>query len=261
MFEEQVLPVVRERAGRAPLRKTRAQDRVDVGERRRRGAWPRSTGPTRTRAPRSSPPPARSSCTSPRTTRRDAEAEARLGGAGRGHARPACAAASSARTAASCPRWWPACCASEASSLSVAESCTGGLLAARLTEVPGSSAFLERGFVTYSNRVEGRAARRARRARSKRTARFRRRWRRPWPRGRAASAGVRRRGRHHRHRRSRRRHAGEAGGHSSTSPSTAPRAPACGRALFPGDRERIRFQATQSALEMLRRGLLGLTPL
>jgi nicotinamide-nucleotide amidase len=29
-------------------------------------------------------------------------------------------------------------------------------------------------------------------------------------------------------------------------------------ALFPGDRERIRHQATQLALEMLRRGLLGL---
>ncbi len=36
--------------------------------------------------------------------------------------------------------------------LAVAESCTGGMLAARLTSVPGSSAFLERAFVTYSNR-------------------------------------------------------------------------------------------------------------
>ena len=33
------------------------------------------------------------------------------------------------------------------------------------------------------------------------------------------------------------------------------------RALFPGDRERIRHQSTQSALEMLRRGLLALPPL
>jgi len=35
--------------------------------------------------------------------------------------------------------------------LATAESCTGGLIAALLTEVPGSSAIVERGFVAYSN--------------------------------------------------------------------------------------------------------------
>jgi nicotinamide-nucleotide amidase len=35
--------------------------------------------------------------------------------------------------------------------LSAAESCTGGLIAATCTELAGSSAWFERGFVTYSN--------------------------------------------------------------------------------------------------------------
>ncbi len=35
--------------------------------------------------------------------------------------------------------------------ISVAESCTGGLISARLTNVSGSSNYYERGFVTYSN--------------------------------------------------------------------------------------------------------------
>ncbi len=35
--------------------------------------------------------------------------------------------------------------------VAVAESCTGGLVCAALTEIAGSSAVLDRGFVTYSN--------------------------------------------------------------------------------------------------------------
>ncbi len=35
--------------------------------------------------------------------------------------------------------------------VATAESCTGGLVAGALTEIPGSSAVVDRGFITYSN--------------------------------------------------------------------------------------------------------------
>lgn len=38
--------------------------------------------------------------------------------------------------------------------IATAESCTGGLIAALLTEIAGSSDVFERGFVTYSNRAK-----------------------------------------------------------------------------------------------------------
>lgn len=43
---------------------------------------------------------------------------------------------------------------SKAWTITCAESCTGGLVAAFLTEVAGSSAYFERGFVTYSNQAK-----------------------------------------------------------------------------------------------------------
>ena len=42
-------------------------------------------------------------------------------------------------------------CRNKDMKLVMAESCTGGLIAAVLTAIPGSSDVLERGFVTYSN--------------------------------------------------------------------------------------------------------------
>ena len=38
--------------------------------------------------------------------------------------------------------------------LATAESCTGGLIAAALTHIPGSSDVVDRGFVTYSNEAK-----------------------------------------------------------------------------------------------------------
>lgn len=38
--------------------------------------------------------------------------------------------------------------------IATAESCTGGMIAAALTEVAGSSAVVDRGFVTYSNEAK-----------------------------------------------------------------------------------------------------------
>ncbi|WP_295316473.1 CinA family protein [Roseobacter sp.] len=35
--------------------------------------------------------------------------------------------------------------------IATAESCTGGMIAAALTDIPGSSAVFDRGFVTYTN--------------------------------------------------------------------------------------------------------------
>jgi len=38
--------------------------------------------------------------------------------------------------------------------IATAESCTGGMVAVALTDIPGSSAVFERGFVTYTNKAK-----------------------------------------------------------------------------------------------------------
>jgi nicotinamide-nucleotide amidase len=42
-------------------------------------------------------------------------------------------------------------CRSRRLTLATAESCTGGLVAGALTDIPGSSDVIDRGFITYSN--------------------------------------------------------------------------------------------------------------
>ena len=38
--------------------------------------------------------------------------------------------------------------------VTTAESCTGGMVAARLVDIPGSSSYFEEGYITYSDRVK-----------------------------------------------------------------------------------------------------------
>ncbi len=45
-------------------------------------------------------------------------------------------------------------CMAKGVMLATAESCTGGLVAGALTEIPGSSAAVERGWVVYSNQAK-----------------------------------------------------------------------------------------------------------
>ncbi len=139
-------------------------------------------------------------------------------------------------------------------SIATAESCTGGLLASRLTDVPGSSDYVERGVVCYSNRAktellgvpdeliarngavsEPVALAMARGARERaRTAIG------------VGISGV----------------AGPSGGTPSKPVGTVVIAVAWEggeRALtlwFPGDREQVKYHASQAALDMVRRKLM-----
>jgi nicotinamide-nucleotide amidase len=47
-----------------------------------------------------------------------------------------------------------ASCRGKGFKVATAESCTGGLVAAALTEIPGSSEVVDRGFITYSNEAK-----------------------------------------------------------------------------------------------------------
>lgn len=142
--------------------------------------------------------------------------------------------------------------------LAVAESCTAGLLAARLTEPPGASGFFGQGWITYSNASktsqlgvpadllarhgavsEEVAAAMAEGALARSGADVA-----------LAITGI----------------AGPDGGTADKPVGLVYVAMdgAAGRRVkrlhLPGERGRVRSQAAQAALDMLRRGLLGLTP-
>ncbi len=138
--------------------------------------------------------------------------------------------------------------------VAIAESCTGGLVASRLTDVPGSSAYVHAGWVLYSNDAkialgvapeliethgavsEPVAGAMAGAAREAADVEFG-----------LAVTGI----------------AGPGGATSAkpigtvclalAAPGTAPR---IRRVQLPGDRERVKFQASQAALDLLRRALL-----
>jgi nicotinamide-nucleotide amidase len=138
--------------------------------------------------------------------------------------------------------------------LAAAESCTGGLLTSRLTDVPGSSAYVERGVVAYSNQAkidlldvpadliarhgavsEPVAAAMARGVRVRA--------------GAAIGVGIT-------------GIAGPEGGTREKPVGTVaiavegPWGAGVSTRTFPGDRAQIKFSATQAALDELRRALL-----
>ena len=139
--------------------------------------------------------------------------------------------------------------------LTVAESCTGGLLAERITRVPGSSDYFLGGAVTYTNELKSQVLGvpeemlREHGAVSEPVARamaegVRRIYRSDYGIGITGAAGP--------------------GGGSEAKPVGTVHVALAGpdgtehkRVRFPGDRERVRWQSAQLALDMLRRRLLA----
>ena len=139
--------------------------------------------------------------------------------------------------------------------LALAESCSGGLLAARITDLPGASAYFAGGVVAYSNEAKAELLgvdpaliddprRSLRRGGGGDVARG------------AGALRRRRRGLDHRHRRPRRRHGGEAGRLRLLRRPPRRRHGIARDPVIPGGREDIRERSALVAMHLLRT-LLG----
>ncbi|HYG61358.1 MAG TPA: nicotinamide-nucleotide amidohydrolase family protein, partial [Thermoanaerobaculia bacterium] len=142
--------------------------------------------------------------------------------------------------------------------LTVAESCTGGLLGERLTRVPGSSDYFLGGAIVYTNRLKtelagvppellqehGAVSEPVARAMAEGVCRAL-----------GSDYGIAVTG-----------VAGPGGGSEAKPVGTVhiavagPEGTSHRRVRFPGDRQRVRQHSSQLALDMLRRKLLGLDP-
>ena len=150
------------------------------------------------------------------------------------------------------PRSCSTLCRCAGLTIAVAESCTGGLLGARLTAIPGSSDVVLGGVIAYSNDVKQRLLGVRAETLASSMARSAKRWRRRWPPASGADSAPR-----------------------SASPSPVSPGPGGGTpekpvglvwiavdvdgrrrthgSRFIGDRAEIRFRATQAALDLVRR--------
>ncbi len=145
-----------------------------------------------------------------------------------------------------------------ARSVAVAESCTGGLLAARLTDLPGSSAYVRGALVVYSNEAKVRARRSGPRPDRGPRRRLDRGCARRWPTARSrasaptwawgspGSPGPTEGRRRSRSAPSASRWPSAVAGASTAVPT------------FPGSRGDVRDRSTTVAMHLLRRVLLGL---
>jgi competence/damage-inducible protein CinA-like protein len=137
--------------------------------------------------------------------------------------------------------------------VSVAESCTGGLLGERITEVPGSSDYFVGGFITYTNRMKTELLGVPEELIEEHTAVSA-------PVAKAMAEGARRRT-GSTYALSITGVAGPEGGSDQTPVGTVYIGVAASdrtdaiRVRFPGNRERVRGYAAQSALDLLRRAL------